>query len=76
MIDKKIINEVKGMTREEKKAYFEKNSKTLLNANDLDAVNGGSENSNVINPNSEEMSPEYGPWFSSFGYICDGEEVC
>ena len=76
MIDKKIIEELKGMSREEKAAYFEKNSKTLLNANDLDAVNGGADDINVLNPNSEETAPEFGPWFSSFGYICDGEEIC
>ncbi len=79
MLDKKIIEEVKGMTREEKKAYFEKNKKALLNIADLDVVNGGGKGGKapeVENPNSEEMAPDFGPWYTSFGYICDGERCC
>ena len=75
VMDSKTIEMLKGMSREEKKAYFEKNMKSVLKASELENVNGGT-GGDVENPNSEIMAPQYGPWYSSFGYVCDGEKCC
>lgn len=74
-MDAKLVEMLKGMSREEKAAYFEKNKKSVLGLGELDNVNGGG---GVVNdnPNSEDVMPNGRAWFSSFGYVCNGEKCC
>jgi len=66
--------DIKGMSREERKQYFLDNKNELLSASELDAVNGGVA-SNGENTNSD-IVPYYGRWYSSYGFICHGQEWC
>lgn len=72
-MDHSVVEQMKGMSREDRKAFFSSN-KSALSSSALSCVNGG-EGSEKQNPNSEEC-PYQGNWISSDGYICDGEVIC
>lgn len=72
-MDKKILEELKSMTREERMIYFEKNVKGKLSVADLDNVNGGNGADNE-NPNSEGVWG--GNYYTSWGYVCNGNHSC
>lgn len=73
MLEKKTLNALKGMDREERAIYF-KGHKSEIMDEMLTSVNGGTAEPGE-NPNSEEV-PYKGNWISSFGYVCDGEVMC
>ncbi len=75
MLDKKTLEMVKGMSREERLAYFEENKKTLLNADDLDSINGGG-NKDVVNPDSRCDDDGNGNYYTSMGWTCAGIVRC
>lgn len=75
MLDKKTLEMVKGMSREERLAYFEENKKTLLNADDLDSINGGG-NKDVVNPDSRGDDDGNGNYYTSMGWTCAGIVRC
>lgn len=69
------LEAMKGMSREEREEYF-KNNKSQFIETILTAVNGGAAKSaGRENPDSEQC-PYKNCWFSSFGFICDGEQIC
>ena len=72
--NKELIESLKGKSREERAEALKSNKSQFLGACDLEAVNGGT-GAVAANPNSEEC-PYKRCWFTSFGYICNGEEVC
>ena len=67
-MDQKLLDSLKGMSREERAEYFAVN-RTDLASSGLDAANGGGEN-----PNSS--CPYKNCWVTSFGYICKGVREC
>jgi len=69
---KAFLEAIKGLSKEEKKSYFESHKSELFDET-LKAVNGGT-GANVENPTSEV--PYAGNWISSPGYVCNGEEIC
>ena len=69
-MDLSLIEAMKGKSREERAEYFKAHKAELLSASDLKSVNGGA----TTNPNSEV--PYGGNWWSSFGYVCEGERFC
>lgn len=73
ILEKKTLDALKGMDREERAEYFKKHKSDMMD-DVLTTVNGGASEP-VENPNSEEV-PYKGNWISSFGYVCDGEEIC
>ena len=75
MLDKKTLEMVKGMSREERLAYFEANKKTILNAEDLDNVNGGG-NTHATNPDSRGDDDGNGNYWTSIGWTCAGIVCC
>ena len=76
-MSKGVLDQLKALDREARTAFFEKNKEEILSLSDLDAVNGGvlAEDGSLLNPGSHEV-PFQGNWISSFGYICDGVEIC
>lgn len=72
MVDMKVLESIKGLSREERKQYFESHKAELLD-DSLKAVNGGT-NAEIENPTSEV--PYGGNWFSSPGFVCEGEVQC
>lgn len=72
-MNEKLVEMLKGKSREERKGLFMSNRSALLDES-LDAVNGGN-GTDVENPNSEEC-PYKGNWVSSFGYVCNGKVQC
>lgn len=74
-MEKAKLDVLKGMSREARSEYFQKNKSDFLDSL-LDSVNGGATRAGgKENPNSEEV-PYNGNWVSSFGYVCDGETIC
>jgi len=74
-MEKAKLDVLKGMSREARSEYFQKNKSDFLDGL-LDSVNGGATRAGgKENPNSEEV-PYNGLWVSSFGYVCDGETIC
>ncbi len=76
-MDDRIRNELKDMSREERASYFEENKADILDGR-LESVNGGLAAvaaEQKENPNSSEV-PYNGNWYSSFGFVCDGEVIC
>ncbi len=71
-MNKTILDTLKGLSREERKSYFESHKSELFD-DGLRSVNGGTA-AGGENPTSE--NPYKGNWISSPGYICDGEEIC
>ena len=67
-----FLEAIKGLSREEKKSYFESHKGERFDQT-LKAVNGGT-GANVENPTSEV--PYAGNWISSPGYVCEGKEIC
>lgn len=67
----KTMEELKNMTREERKSYFNEHKSELLDS-ELTEVSGGEE---VINPNSD-LDDSIGNFYSSDGYTCHGEVQC
>ena len=61
---------LKGMSKEERAEYFRAHKSELLSADALKSVNGGA----TTNPNSEV--PFDGNWYSSFGFVCQGNRFC
>ena len=78
-MDKKLLESMKGLSREERMAMIKSASSQLLDDSSLDSVNGGAsyvtDEGTNWNPNSD-IIPFKGNWISSRGYICDGEVVC
>lgn len=72
------LEQLKGLSREERKNYFMDHKSEVLSLSDLDQVNGGfikCDGIRSLNPGSVEEDFQ-GKFFSSFGYICDGVEMC
>ena len=74
-MDNKLTEALKGMSREERKAYFAEHKSDFISLGDVSSVNGGIVLGSEDNPNSEEC-PFNGRWASSFGYVCNGIEQC
>ena len=82
-MDKNELESIKGLSREERAEFFKKNKADILalSADDLSKVNGGAgagcyrDPGANENPNSEEI-PYGGAWYTSFGFICNGERWC
>ena len=75
---KKDMEQLRGLSREERKSYFLNHKSDVLSLSDLDQVNGGfikCDGGRSLNPGSAE-SYFQGKCFSSFGYVCDGVEIC
>lgn len=72
-MEKELLEALKNKTREERTEYFDAHKDELLEES-LTTVNGGTSEPGE-NPNSEEV-PYKGNWISSFGYVCNGEEIC
>jgi ribosomal protein L29 len=75
-MDEKIREQLKDMSREERASYFAENKTDILGER-LETVNGGlaAAAEEKENPNSSEV-PYKGNWYSSFGFVCDGEVIC
>ncbi|MBR2762470.1 MAG: hypothetical protein IKE16_06760 [Solobacterium sp.] len=74
MMEKKMLEELKGMSREERMDYFRAHKSELME-NALDTVNGGAAGRNSReNPNSS--CPYKNCYYTSFGWICDGVQSC
>lgn len=71
-MNKKVLEELKGMTTEERLSYFKAHKGEILDEL-LKSVNGGND-AGVKNPDSEDVFEN--AIFSSFDFICKGEEVC
>ena len=78
-MDKKMLEAMKGLSREERLAMIKSKTSRLIDDSSLDAVNGGAEyeydDGSQWNPKSD-IIPFKGNWISSRGYICHGEVVC
>ena len=72
MMNMEVLESIKGLSREERKQYFESHKSELLD-DSLKAVNGGT-GEDVENPTSE--IPFGGNWFSSPGFVCEGKVQC
>ena len=72
-MNKEVLESIKGLSREERKQYFESHKAELLD-DSLKAVNGGTGEDDDSNPTSE--IPFGGNWFSSPGFVCEGEVQC
>lgn len=70
----KTMEELKGMSREERMAYF-RQSKSALENSALESVNGGKGDTTNNNPNSSGVDDK-GNYYSSWGYSCAGRVVC
>ena len=73
-------SEIKDMSREERAKFFQEHKSEILKLKELDSVNGGlafgnAADRNVKNPGSAEV-PFEGNWYSSFGFVCDGQVIC
>ena len=85
-MDKKELERIKGLSREERVEFFNKNKNEILalNADDLAAVNGGflwwNDDDSAYKPkpheNPDTDCPYRDCYYSSFGFICDGEVIC
>ncbi len=73
MLDKKIIEALKGKSREEKAAYLKEN-KIELNDDALSSASGGYEIPEG-NPDSE-IPDNFNNYISSWGYVCEGKVMC
>ena len=69
-MDQALIESMKGKSREERAEFFKNHKVELLSAADLKSVNGGA----TTNPKSEV--PFGGNWWSSWGYVCNGDRFC
>ena len=69
-MDQKLIESLKGKSREERAAFFKEHRMELLSPDDLKIVNGGTGE----NPNSSV--PYDGNWYTSFGFVCEGRRQC
>lgn len=72
-MDKQLIEVLRGKSREERTAFFESHKSEILSDIALNAANGS-----VVkfsNPNSSAVD-YLGFYFSSYGYICQGENIC
>ena len=67
-MDQKLVNNLAGMNTEERASYLAANKSDLASAA-LNNANGGGEN-----PNSS--APYGGNYYSSPGWICNGERRC
>ena len=74
IMNQKLVENLKGMSREERMAFFTEHKSDFISLSDVSSVNGGA-GAEVENPNSEEC-PYEGNWISSDGYVCNGEVVC
>ena len=72
-MDQAVMEQVKGMSEEERREFLEKNQSELA-SDTLNKVNDDAADGEKKNPNSE--CPFEGNWESSFGFVCNGEEVC
>ena len=73
-MEQKTMEELKGMSREDRMAYFNANKSALMER-DLEVVNGGSAS---VRPheNPDSDCPYNRCYFTSFGWICDGVVGC
>ena len=74
-MNKKLLESMKGMSREERMEYF-KAHKSELPESSLDTVNGGAASAKTNENPMSDIVPYKDRWISSWGYICDGEVVC
>ena len=75
IMNKKMRESMKGMSREERAVYLQEHKAELVDSL-LASVNGGAAKAKTDqNPNSD-IVPYKDRWITSWGYICDGEEVC
>ncbi|MBQ9159308.1 MAG: hypothetical protein IJ136_08285 [Erysipelotrichaceae bacterium] len=72
-MDKSLLEQLKGMSREERTAYFNEHKSELMEES-LSCVNGGAGASNNENPNSEV--PYKGNYYTSWGFVCNGSHFC
>ena len=73
-MDKKLLESLKKMSREERTEYFSSHKTEILSESSLEAVNGGA-GSSVKNPNTAEV-PFEGNYYTSWGFTCNGIEQC
>jgi hypothetical protein len=73
-MNKELLSQMKSLNRDERVDYFKMNKSSILDSA-LSAVNGGKSDGERKNPNSE-IIPFEGNWFSSDGYVCNGEVIC
>lgn len=69
-MNKSLIEEMKGKSREERADYFMSHKEELLSSADLKSVNGGA----TTNPKSEV--PFDGNYWTSWGFVCKGDRFC
>lgn len=72
-MNNKIVDELKGMSREERAEYFRQHKSELLDS-DLQNVSGGRNAEPGENMASEV--PYDGNWYTSRGFICEGQVQC
>ena len=74
-MDISILEEVKGKSREERKSFFEEHKSEILDSM-LENVNGGVEVHAYPGENPNSSCPYELCWWSSRGFICNGEVIC
>lgn len=76
-MSKGVLEQLKALERGQRSEFFQQNKEEILALADLDAVNGGvlHDGGSLENPGSMEV-PFQGNWISSYGYVCDGREIC
>ena len=73
-MDKALLDEIKTKSREERAEFFKEHKSELFDEF-LNRVNGGIlAEASGENPDSEV--PYCGSWYSSYGYVCDGDRFC
>ena len=74
-MNKKMLESMKNMSREERMEFFKAHKSELLESA-LTAVNGGTYQPKTNENPMSDIVPYKDRWISSWGYICDGEVVC
>lgn len=73
-MDKTLLDEIKAKSREERAEFFKEHKSELFDEL-LNRINAGFETTGKgENPDSEV--PYCGSWYSSYGYVCDGDHFC
>ena len=72
MLEDNSIQTLKALNKIDRARYLAEH-KPELGFSDLDRVNGAN-GANQENPNSE--TPYKGNYYSSYGFICEGEVIC
>ena len=69
-MDKSLIEAIRGKSREERTTFFLSHKANLLAESELKSVNGGA----TTNPQSSV--PYKGNYYTSWGFVCDGNHFC